>query len=272
MLTAMGRGLHREWHAHPWILDDPYGLPLVGPAWPQLLALYDALIPRHLFELAFGGICVRSRYTEDRLETGGFSQYVLLGAGMDSLAWRRPDLLRELTIFEVDHPATQAWKRERATLLSLPENERHVFVPVDFETEELREGLDRVGFDWSKPTLFNWLGVAMYLTRDALTATLRTLAGAGPGSGVVMTYLSAPEFMDDDSLMLFKIMEPLVAQMGEPLREAFTPTEFAALVRDCGHTIDENVTPEDLDARYFAGRKDELRPYSIERILSTSLP
>ena len=272
MLVAMARGLHREWHERPWIIDDPYALPLVGPGWPQLLALYDTIVPRHLFELAVGAVCVRSRYAEDRLEAGGFSQYVVLGAGMDSLAWRRPDLLREVTIFEVDHPGTQAWKRERAALLNLPENERHVFVPVDFESEALRDALDRVGFDWGKPTLFNWLGVVMYLTRDAMTTTLRTLAGAGPGSGVVLTYLSAPEFMDDDSLMLFKLMEPLVAEMGEPFQEAFTPTEFAALVRDCGHTIDESPTPEDLDARYFAGRKDELRPYTIEWLLSTSLP
>lgn len=272
MLAALGRGLHREWHARPWIIDDPYALPLVGPAWPQLLALYGAIVPRRYFELAICALCARSRYAEDRLEPGGFSQYVLLGAGMDSLAWRRPDLLREVTIFEVDHPSTQAWKRERAALLSLPENERHVFAPVDFETEDLRTGLDRAGFDWSRPTLFNWLGVVMYLTRDAITTTLRTLASAGQGSGIVLTYLQAPDYMDDDSLALFKILEPLVAQVGEPFQEGFAPAEFEALVRDCGHAVDENVTPEDLERRYFAGRKDELRPYTLERILSTSLP
>ena len=272
MLTAMARGLHREWHAPPWVIDDPFALPLVGPAWPQLLALYEAVVPRPFFELAVGAVCVRSRYSEDRLEAGGFSQYVVLGAGMDSLAWRRPDLLRHLTIFEVDHPSTQAWKRERAGLLSLPENERHVFAPVDFETEDLRGALDRAGFDWGRPTLFNWLGVVMYLTRDAMTTTLRTLSGAGPGSGVVLTYLSAPEYMDDDSLALFKIMEPLVAEMGEPFQESFPPAEFEALVRDCGHAVDEHMTPEELETRYFAGRKDGLRPYTLERILSTSLP
>lgn len=272
MLVAMARGLHREWHARPWVIDDPYALPLVGPAWPQLLALYDAIVPRYLFELAFGAIAVRSRYAEDRLEMGSFSQYVLLGAGMDSLAWRRPDLLRQLTIFELDHPSTQAWKRERAALLSLPENERHVFAPVDFETEDLRAVLDRAGFDWGKPTLFNWLGVVMYLTRDAIATTLRTLAAAGPGSGVVLTYVQAPEYLDEDSLALFRIMEPLVAQMGEPFQEGFTPAEFEALARDCGHAIDEHVTPEDLEKRYFAGRDDELRAYTLERILSTSLP
>jgi methyltransferase (TIGR00027 family) len=272
ILVAMGRGLHREWHARPWIFDDPYGLPFAGPGWPNLLAVYEAIVPRHLMELAFSAIVARSRYAEDRLEAGGFSQYVLLGAGMDSLAWRRPDLLRDVTIFEVDHPCTQAWKRERAAALCLPDNDAHVFVPVDFETEDLRKVLDQAGFDWDRPTLFNWLGVVMYLTRDAIAATLRTLAGAGPGSGVVLTYMSAPEYMDEDSLALFKIMEPLVTQMGEPFTEGFAPDDFEALVRDCGHVVDENVAPETLSARYFADRKDGLRPYTLERILSTSLP
>jgi len=272
MMAAIGRGLHRERHARPWVFDDPYALPLVGPGWPQLLALYEALIPEHLLELAIGAVLVRSRYTEDRLEQGGFSQFVLLGAGMDSLAWRRPDLLRQVTIFEVDHPATQAWKRERAAVLSLPENEGHVFVPVDFETEALRDVLDRAGFDWSRPTLFSWLGVVMYLTRDAIAATLRTLAGAGPGSGVVLTYVPAPEYLDEESIALWKVMEPLVAQVGEPFQDCFAPVEFQALVRDCGHIVDEDVEHEELMARYFADRKDGLRPHMFERILSTSLP
>lgn len=272
MLTAMARGLHREWHARPWILDDPYGLPLVGPGWRNFWAVYQALVPPHLFELAIGAVLVRSRYAEDRLEAGGFSQYVMLGAGLDSFAWRRPDLLREVTLFEVDHPSTQAWKRERVAALCLPESERHVFAPADFETEDVRDVLDRAGFDWGKPTLFSWLGVVMYLTRDAIATTLRTLAGAGPGSGIVLTYLSAPEYMDEDSLTLFNTMEPLVAQMGEPFQEGFAPVEVEALVRDCGHVVDENVSPEALMARYFADRKDGLRPYTLERILSTSLP
>ena len=165
-----------------------------------------------------------------------------------------------------------AWRRPGAALLALPENERHVFAPVDFETHDLRDALDRAGFGWGRPALFNWLGVVMYLTRDAIATTLRTLAGAGPGSGTVLTYLQAPEYLDEDSLALFKIIEPLVAQIGEPFQEGFAPAEFEALVRDCGHVVDENVTPEDLEARYFAGRKDELRPHTLERILSTSLP
>jgi methyltransferase (TIGR00027 family) len=188
------------------------------------------------------------------------------------LAWRRPDLLRQVKIFEVDHPNTQAWKRERAATIGLPEHEGHVFAPVDFETEELREALDRAGFDWSRPALFSWLGVVMYLTRDAIATTLRTLAGAAPGSGTVLTYRPAVEYLDAENLTFLQSISPILAQMGEPFLDAFAPAEFEALVRDCGHIVDENLAPEDLAARYFADRKDGLRPYSIERILSASLP
>jgi len=272
MMTAIGRGIHREWHERPWVFDDPYALPLVGPGWPNMLEVYAALMPRHLMEVAISAVLARSRYTEDRLEAGDFSQYVLLGAGMDSLAWRRPDLLRQVTIFEVDHPATQAWKRERAAAVSLPDNEAHLFVAADFEKEELRDVLDGAGFDWDKPTLFSWLGVVMYLTRDAIAATLRTLAGAAPGSGIVLTFRPERESLDGDSLALLEIMEPLVAQLGEPFQDAFAPAEFEAFVRDCGHTVDEIVSQEELVTRYFADRQDGLRPSRLERILSTSLP
>jgi methyltransferase (TIGR00027 family) len=270
MMAAVGRGLHRQWHAPPWVLDDAYALPLVGPTWPEYLALFDSLVPRHLIEPVIAFLVARSRYAEDRLEAGGFSQYVLLGAGLDSLAWRRPDLLRQVKVFEVDHPSTQAWKRERAAAIGLPENDGHVFAPVDFETEELRDALDRAGFDWSRRTLFSWLGVVMYLTRDAIAATLRTLAGAAPGSGTVLTYRPAPEYLDADSLTILDSITPTLAQLGEPFLDAFAPAEFEALVRDCGHIVDENLAREDLAARYFGDRKDGLHPYSIERILSAS--
>lgn len=272
MMTAIGRGIHREWHERPWVIDDPYALPLVGPGWPNMLEVYTALLPRHLVEVAISAILARSRYAEDRLEGGDFSQYVLLGAGMDSLAWRRPDLLRQVTIFEVDHPATQAYKRERAAVLGLPENEAHLFVAADFEKEDLRDVLDRAGFDWDRPTLFSWLGVVMYLTRDAIAATLHTLAGAGPGSGIVLTYRPERESLDDDSLALLEVMEPLVARLGEPFQDAFTPAEFEAFVRDCGHVVDEDVSIDSLATRYFSDRADGLRPSMFERILSTSLP
>ena len=120
-----------------------------------------------------------------------FTQYVILGAGLDSFAWRRPGALTRLTVYEIDHPATQAWKRQRAEVVALPRSDRHAFAPIDFETQTLGEGLQAARIDWAAPTLFAWLGVAPYLTADAITATLETIATAGPGSELVLTYATS---------------------------------------------------------------------------------
>ena len=129
------------------MIDDPYALSLVGPSWKGLYKALCTVFPEPVREEAICGVAARSRYVEDVLAAGAFAQYVILGAGLDSFGWRRPDALRTLRVFEVDHPATQAWKRDRARVLALPRSDRHVFAPVDFETEKLDAGLASVGFD-----------------------------------------------------------------------------------------------------------------------------
>jgi methyltransferase (TIGR00027 family) len=168
-LAVIARGQHRLTYRQPWILDDPYALSLVGPAWEQLWAGLRAIFPDRVLEEAMSGIVTRSRYVEDLLEAGTFEQYVILGAGLDSFAWRRPDVLASTRVFEVDQPATQAWKRQRAEVMALPRSDRHVFAPVDFERETLDAGLASVGFDPLASTLFSWLAVIPYLTIGAMT-------------------------------------------------------------------------------------------------------
>src|SRR5689334_14644054 len=146
-LAAIARGQHRLMYRQPWMLDDPYALSLVGPAWVQVWAGLRAIFPDRVREEAMSGIVARSRYVEDVLEAGTFEQYVILGAGLDSFAWRRPDVLASTRVFEVDHAATLAWKRERAKVMALPSSGRHVFAPVDFEHETLDAGLASAGFD-----------------------------------------------------------------------------------------------------------------------------
>ena len=146
----------------------------------------------------FAGIATRSRYAEDRLTQAPFAQYVVLGAGLDSFGWRRPDLLRSLTVYEVDHPASQDWKRERIADLALPVADTQIFVPVDFEIESLRHGLDGAGFDWHRPAMFSWLGVTAYLTAEAIEATLRTIGHCQTGSEVVFSYFAEDSLLDDN--------------------------------------------------------------------------
>src|SRR5689334_24274440 len=150
MLAALARGWLRLDVPPPWVLDDTFALVLLGPLWQELHARVFPQFPSHVIREVIAAICARSRYAEDRLAAGAFTQYVILGAGLDSFAWRRPDLLRSLKVFEVDHPVSQAWKLERVRDLALPRNDSHVFVPVDFEAEPLRDALHTAGFDWGQ--------------------------------------------------------------------------------------------------------------------------
>src|SRR5262245_24494937 len=197
MAVAVLRDAHRTYDAPPWVLDDPYALVFVGPAWRDIRAAWLATYSERAHAQTRAWVAVRSRYAEDRLLSGAARQYVVLGAGLDSFAWRRPDVLETIRLFEVDHPATQALKRQRIGVLGLPVQERHVFAPVDFEKETLREGLSRAGFDWTLPTFFSWLGVTPYLTHEGIEATLSTLASCTPGSEVVFTYCPTDPFRDE---------------------------------------------------------------------------
>jgi methyltransferase (TIGR00027 family) len=213
-------------------------------------------------------LVARSRYAEDRLVAGPYRQYVILGAGLDSFAWRRPDLLASLRVFEVDHPATQTWKRARIDELALPLQDGHVFAPIDFETGTLRSGLDRVGLDWSQPTFFSWLGVAVYLTSDAIETTLRTVAGCEPGSEIVLSYDTTAPFRDDIGREMMEVESKLLAAVGEPYTTRFSPAEAETLIERCGLEVAEHPTPEALYGRYFMDRSDGLCPSTAERLLA----
>ena len=268
MLAAVARGKHRLAEARPWILDDPFALILVGPIWQELSDRMASLFSAHLDRKANAGIVVRSRFAEDHLERGWFGQYVMLGAGLDSFVWRRPDLLGTLRVFEVDHPASQGWKRQRVSELGLPTDEDHVLVAVDFEVASLREGLDGGGFDWDRPTMFSWLGVTPYLTVDAIEETLGMVAACAPGSAVVFTFAPSESLLDDDDRETLTILRGLTAGSGEPLRSFFTPEEVGALVARCGLEAADHADRNDLIRRYFADRNDGLEPWGIEHLVA----
>jgi methyltransferase (TIGR00027 family) len=270
MMTATIRGVHRQEHSRPWVLDDPYALPLVGPAWSELHAVLGQVVREPVLRRAIAQIVARSRYAEDRLNDS-FTQYVILGAGLDSFAWRRPDLLSSLRVFEVDHPATQVWKQERVAALALPTSDRHVFAPIDFGTATLREGLSAAGFDWAQPTLYSWLGVTGYLTLDAVEATLRAVASGAGGSEIVMGYLGTPPFLDELGAEFLAVLTGLAAQSGEPVDTFLSPSEAEALVERCGLSVVENLDSEDLRQRYFAARPDRLTPLKFERYLTAAV-
>jgi len=268
MLAAVARGLLRMEAAPPWVLDDAFALVLVGPVRQELREGPVSLFPTEVVREVFAGVCTRSRYAEDRLAAGAFAQYVILGAGLDSFAWRRPDLLRSLKVFEVDHPASQAWKLERVRDLALPLSDSQVFVPVDFEAEPVQDALGTAGFDWGQPALFSWTGVAPYLTAQAIASTLRTIAGAAAGSEVVFSYRAEEAVLDDVGREFIRIYAPLAASLGEPLQPGWPAIEIERLISRSGLKVVDHPARADLQARYFADRTDGLRPFNVESLVT----
>lgn len=202
--------------------------------------------PRRLFFAA------RARFAEDAVAAAiaaGVRQVVILGAGLDTFAYRNPR--PDLRVFEVDHPATQAWKRERLTTAGIDRPETLTFVPVDFETQTLAAGLESTGFKRTDPAVFVWLGVVFYLTPNAAHATLEYIAGQAQPVEVVFDYLQPANSDEDRALQ--QARADRLASVGEPVFSYFTPDDIAAQLRALGFTDLEDHSAPDLVTRYLDG-------------------
>lgn len=197
-------------------------------------------------------MATRSRFAEEELARSveqGVRQYVVLGAGLDTFAYRNP--FADLRVFEVDHPDTQAWKRERLRHggIAVPESMR--FAPVDFERDTLAHGLEAVGFRGEEPAFFSWLGVVPYLTREAAFATLRFIAGMPRGSGVVFDYSIPREMMTENERRAFDALAERVARVGEPFRLFFDPAQLEVELRTPGFSEVEDRSSAEVRARWL---------------------
>lgn len=196
---------------------------------------------------------------------------MILGAGLDTFAWRRPDLLHDMKVFEIDHPSTQVWKRQRAVKIGLPTHPNHVFTPVDLENTSGREALDAVGFDWTQPGMFSWLAVTMYLTATAIEDTLRAFAACPAGSEIVLTYAPIPQQLDDVRREFVETLAPFAADGGEPIQTTFESGEIEALLERCGLRVVDHPIRDEIRDRYFADRTDGLQPYTCERLVAAQV-
>lgn len=266
MSVAYIRAQHRETDAYPWILDDPYARLFVGEFWERIVSQSDQLYTPAMQAAARGFVCARQRYVEERLERGAFRQYALLGAGLDSFAWRRPDLARRQKVFEIDHPASQAFKLARAAAVGLPRPASVSYVAIDFEKETLKSALTRASFDWAAPTLFCWLGVTMYLTTEASEATLKTVAACGPGTEIAFSWCPDDSLLSALDRETKAIFAKMATSFGEPPDTTYTEESLKALVERCGLRLIDCPSRADIAARYFAGRSDGLAPYGMERV------
>ncbi len=266
--VALWRALHIQVDAPPHVLADEIGLRLAAPDgdWRSR----PDMDPR--FTSGFRASTVaRARFVEDLVAEQadrGVTQYVILGAGLDTFAQRRPDLADRLTVFEVDQPRTQAWKRERLVDLGYGVPDRLRLVPVDFEvSDDWRGPLVAAGFDADRPAVVVSTGVTMYLSREATAATLRQAAGLAPGSTTAMTFLLPVDLLDEADRAGLAASTQGAQSAGTPFVSFYPPEEMLALVRDAGFADVRHVSGRSLADRYFTGRADGLHPSSGEDIL-----
>jgi methyltransferase (TIGR00027 family) len=205
-------------------------------------------------------VLARARYAEDILEQGvrqGVRQYVILGAGMDTFAWRRPDLLEHIQVLEIDHPATQAHKRQRFREVGLQPPAHLHFLPLDFNKDNLEATLRGSAYDPEVLTVFSWLGVTYYLPRNVVLAAWRSISEVAPaGSAVIFDYLDTDAFVPARVSRRVQIMQEIVARIGEPMITGFDPTTLAADLANQGLRLQENLSPADIQARFFEGLSD----------------
>jgi len=259
--VALWRALHLEVDPPPHVLEDEIGLRLVAPddGWR-----HRPDMDPHFTSRFRASIVARARFIEDMVveRAGrGVGQYVILGAGLDSFAQRRPEIASSLKVFEVDPPGPQAWKRRRLIELGFGIPEWLRLVPVDFEAGDAWwQQLAAAGFDSGQPAIVASTGVSMYLTKDAIAVTLRQIAALAPGSMLVMTFLLPLELADPEVRPGLQLAEKGARASGTPFISFFTPTEMLALAREAGFREVQHVSAATLAQRYFAGRTDGFRP------------
>ena len=261
LMVAKRRAAHQLFDAEPLVLNDPIAVPIIGDAAKAEL-LADPMKQRSMIARAGRALVVaRSRYAEDQLATAvrrGVRQYVVLGAGLDTFAYRDPFPPRTLRVFEVDHPATQAWKRERLRAAGITLPPQLTFVDVHFERQSLADRLRESGFDPFSPAFFSWLGVTMYLTNEAIDSTLAFIASRPAGSGIALDYSLPSASLNWLERVIRAYFKRKVRRMGEPFITHFTPEGMRALLERHGYTGIEDLGHEALNARYFSGRSDGL--------------
>ena len=269
--VALRRAAHQLFDPPPRIFDDPVAVPILGPDAGASLEEARTSIndPGSLALRAY--VVARSRYAEDCLAhavTKGVKQYVLLGAGLDTFAHRNPH--PQLRVFEVDHPATQAWKQSLVSRAQFPRPASLTYAPCNFESQQLDQQLAAAGFNAEEPAFFAWLGVVPYLTLPAFRATLNYIAARPTGSGLVFDYGQPRDLLPPPEQITRDLLADRVAKAGEPFQLYFTPPEIARELADF-HNLEDQGS-DALNPRYFAERRDKLRMYGQSgRIVSAWL-
>ncbi|MFC9441076.1 class I SAM-dependent methyltransferase [Nocardia sp. NPDC057030] len=266
--VALWRAMHVRVDPPPHVLVDEIGVRLIAPEddWRSRPDMDPVGTSRFRASMVS-----RARFVEDLVveQVGhGVTQYVILGAGLDTFAQRRPEIASRLTLFEIEQPATQAWKRQRLIELGYGISDRLRLVPVDFEANQSWwEQLRAAGFDPDRPAVVASTGVTMYLTKETNASTLRQLARLAPGSTVAMTFLLPPDHLAEADRAGLQMSEKGARAAGTPFISFYAPQEMLDTAKEAGFSDAHHVSGTDLADRYFANRTDGLRPSSGEDFL-----
>jgi methyltransferase (TIGR00027 family) len=270
-MVALLRAVHQVIDVPP-VFVDPLALRVAGVA--------SAHIETRRSIITGGGrnvlrafVAVRSRFADERAAQSfarGVRQVVILGAGLDTFAYRHPHG-PALRVFEVDFPSTQQWKRERVRDAGIDVPESLAYVSVDFEREDTFDRLAASGFDRTQPAMFSWLGVTMYLEEAVVMAVLRAVSRLPAGSGIVFDYFADAEGLPPRSRMAVEAMGQTAAAVGEPWKSMLDPEPFAEAVKALGFSVPDHLDGPAINARYFNGRTDGLRVGSAGRLMYARL-
>lgn len=269
--SAVTRAIHLVRDEPPHVLVDPYAM-LMFPVEAHQAMLNGRRVDELISSRLRAALVWRARTTEDALEQAierGVGQYAILGAGFDSFALRRADLLPDLQVFEIDHPGTQAWKRARLeeSMARLPDGLH--FVPADLSTTSVREALATSTWDFGRPGFFCWTGVTMYLEPDVVGEALRSVAALGPGTAISLTYLVPEQLLEGHDRDVLHFMARNASKSDEPFRSSFSPEDIEAVARAAG--FDDVEHHEPTASPFFRNRRDGLLAHGVERLVVASV-
>jgi methyltransferase (TIGR00027 family) len=262
LTAAAARAAHPVVDTEPYVFVDSLAAPLLGSRADELMEYHRRHGDHPVLAGARAQVVARSRYTEDLVAQRRPTQYVVLGAGLDSFASRAPD--GGPLVYEVDRPDTQRDKRARLAAAGLVEPRTVRYAGVDFESDSLVESLVAQGFRAGEPAVVSWLGVSMYLTPAALEATLRELARLAGGTEVVFDYFVPADLRDAAGRTYAEAVGAVSAERGEPWLSVCSPDELTALATACGFRSTVHIGQHDLP--WLADRSDALRPSTLSRL------
>lgn len=273
MKTAVRRAAHQLLD-RPVVFEDPIAVRILnlGTGKERILSFASKFKAYETRMRAL--VSVRSRYAEDCLARAivrGTAQFVVLGAGLDTFAYRNPYAEDQLRVFEVDFPATQEWKRRQLAQARITIPPTVTYVPMDFEHQTLAEALRLAGFDGTQPAFFSWLGVTMYLTEETILSTLRFIATLPPGGGVALDYAATLESLSPGANAVLTTIVRRTRLSGEPFLSHFDAEYLAAKLRAIGFHDIESLGHREINARYFQGRSDDLRVGELCRLMSAEV-